>query len=232
MNINIERTLFWFKNDNEDLLVLNDRYFPLATLLNRLLNENYRGKKIKFINLDFSTEATYLSYPQLPKDTAYYYGSHLRYYGVFDLIAFFNLNEVEQDRFVWVKACEYLKKAAKSIKNDSLIDAAEYAYKKGMEMDLNPDYRMVQANVIIYGQPMNASVWVNFRKDGMYSKLSLEKDDAIIFEKEIDKTKNGVEFFLEMYKNLHVEDNTIVINGHRDVDYFPLRIPVPNEVIR
>lgn len=64
--MNIERTLFWFKDGDEVLKTLNEDFFGLGTLLNRLLNEKYEGKKIKFINLDFCTNRTYELHPSLP----------------------------------------------------------------------------------------------------------------------------------------------------------------------
>jgi hypothetical protein len=47
--MNIERTLFWFTDGDELLNNFNEDFFGLGTLLNRLLNEKYNGKKIKFI---------------------------------------------------------------------------------------------------------------------------------------------------------------------------------------
>lgn len=91
----IDRTLFWFKDGDEQLISLSDIFFGLATLLNRLLNEKYEAKKIKFINIDFSTNKTYELYPALPKGEPYFYNGHLRYFGVFDKNKFSNLSKSE-----------------------------------------------------------------------------------------------------------------------------------------
>lgn len=208
------------------LTALNEDFFGLGTLLNRLLNDGYDGKKIKFINLDFASEKTYKLHPNLPKDDAYYYGGHLRYYGVFNKEQFSSLSWTEQQKYVWGKAYQYLCKSAQSIKNKKLLEAAEYAYEKGIEINLNPDYRLVETNINVSGQQLKASVWVNFKEDGMYSKLTLEKEEEIVFEKDIDKTKKGVEFFLEMYKGIELDNGNIVIKGRKDVDYLPLKIPL------
>jgi hypothetical protein len=224
MNNNIERTLFWFKDGDEMLTALNEDFFALGTLLNRLLNERYDGKKFKFINLDFATKKTYELHSNLPQDEPYYYGGHLRYYGVFDREQFDQFSRIEQNKYVWNKGYEYLIKSAISIKNEKLLEATEYAYKKGIEMDLNPDYRVVEADVNFSGQKLKASVWINFKEDGMYSKFTLEKDQEIVFEKQIDQTKKGIEFFLEMYKVIELENNYIVIKGRKDVEYLPLKI--------
>ena len=228
--MNIDRTLFWFKDGDEMLIALNEDFLGLAALLNRLLNDRYDGKKIKFINLDFATDKTYELHPNLPKEDAYYYGGHLRYYGVFNKEQFSSLSWTEQQKYVWDKAYQYLCKSAQSIKNKKLLEAAEYAYEKGIEINLNPDYRMVETNINVSGQQLKASVWVNFKEDGMYSKLTLEKEEEIVFEREIDRTKKGVEFFLEMYKGIELDNGNIVIKGRKDVDSLPLKIPL-NKVV-
>lgn len=227
----IDRTLFWFKNGDESLLILNDYFFSLGNLLNRLLNEVYNGKKIKFININFYSNDTYHLYPVLPKNEPHFGGGHLRYNGLLDFLKFDVLGEEAQKYFIWGKSFEYLQKTARELKNDDLLEASQYAYQKGIEMKLNPDYRMVEADVMLFGQPLKAAIWLNFKEDKMYSKLTLEKNEEIIFEKHIDKTKNGIEFFLVMYKGIEVKDNVVIVKGHKDVDYLPLEILIDKEVI-
>lgn len=213
------------------LIELNSDFFDLGVLLNRLLNEKYDGKKIKFINLDFATYKTYELHPVLPKEEFYYRGGHLRYYGVFDKQQFEMLSKVEQNKYVWYRAYQYLCKSAKSIKNEKLLKASEYAYKRGIEIDMNPDYKVVETSVSYLGMQLEASIWINFKDDGMYSKLELEKNGVVVFEKNIDKARKGVEFFLEMYKKIEMEENDLVIKGHKDVEYLPLRIPLEKMVL-
>lgn len=224
--MNIDRTLFWFKDGDEVLISLNEDFFGLAVLLNRLLNDRYDGVKIKFINLDFSTDKTYELHPRIPKNTPYYYGGHLRYYGVFDINEFIGFGKIEQGRFVWEKAYNYLIESAKVIENNKLLEAAGYAYSKGLEMDLNTDYRVLDTYLFISGEQLRASIWITFKEDGMYSKFILERSGGVVFEKELDRSKKGVEFFLEMYKAIEVEDNNIVLKGRKDVEYLPLKIPI------
>lgn len=221
----IGRTLFWFRDRSEMLVAFNNDFFGLASLLNRLLNQSYEGKKIEFINIHFSTIKTYESHPLIPKDSPYYYGGHLKYYGVFDRKEFENFSKEKQCWFVWDKSHEYLCKSARLINNEKLLDAAENAYVKGIEINLNPDYRVVDCNVCVKGEILRASVWINFEDDGMYSKFTLERSGKIIFEKHLDGTVNGVEFFLDIYKKIAVKDKSIVIFGHKSVDYLPLKIP-------
>jgi len=229
---NIERTLFWFKDGDISLHGLDDYYFSLGTLLNRLLNEAYRGKKIKFINLYFFTNDTYRHYPQILKNNVHYYGGYLSYYGVFNYKNFLKLNEAEKDRNLWQESYGFLQECAKSTKNNELSAAIEYAYTKGLQMNFNRDYKVVECDVILFGISVKASIWINFKDDGIYSKLTLEKNNLQIFEKGIDKTRNGIEFFLEMYKNIKVVDDKIVIQGRKDVDYLPLTIPMDPGVLK
>ncbi|APZ47809.1 hypothetical protein BW723_16560 [Polaribacter reichenbachii] len=225
----IERTLFWFSDGDDKLLSLNERYFSLGNLLNRLLCEKYKGKKLQFINLFFRTEETYKLYPQASKHFTHFYGGQLTYDDVFDLKAFNKMNKQEQDNFIWKRAFEILQEAAASIKNKDILNASEYAYNKGLEMDLNPDFRMIEKDVVLFDQALKAAIWVNFKKEGMYSKFTLEKENQIVFEKEIDKAKNGVEFFLEIYKDIDLKNNNIIIKGRKDVEYLPLKIRIYKE---
>lgn len=224
----IDRTLFWFNKGKETQINLSDRFFALGNLLNRLLNEEYTGKKIKFINIEFNTQETYDLVPILPKNESYYSGGHLKFYGLIELTAFNNLTFEEQKLFIWNRSYEYIQISAKTIRNAELLEASSYAYKKGLELKLNPDYRMVEENLIINGQELKAAVWVNFREDGMYSIFTLEKSGVIIFKKSLDKTKLGVEFFLEMYKSIQFDHNksSFVIKGRKDASQFPIIIPI------
>lgn len=222
----IGRTLFWFKDGPERIQILSSRFFGLGTLLNNLLNEKYDGKKIKFINFDFNTEKTYELFPVIPKNAPYYYGGHLQYYGVFDKDWFLSLSRSEQNKFVWQQGHQYLLESAQVMKNKELAQAADYAYQKGLEMELNTDYRVVDTEITMSGEKVRASIWIIFKEDRMYSKLTLEHAGNIIFEKDLDDAEIGVEFFLEIYKAISLEGENIVIKGHKDVEYLPLKIPL------
>ena len=121
---------------------------------------------------------------------------------------------------------QLLKIAAKELKNDSLSEACEYAYKKGLENKLNADYRMIEADIIFYNQPLKASIWVNFKGNSMSSKLTLEINNAVVFEKNILQTESGNEFFLEIYKSIEFKEGYIIIKGHREGSNFPLKLPI------
>lgn len=230
-NMHIDRTLIWFGDEEGMISQLNNYYFGMSTMLNRLLNEYYTGKKIKFINILFGTKEKYLKFPAIPMNYTHYYAGHLHYYGHIDLKEFYSIDENEQPEYIWREVHNCLKEAAISIKNKNLLEAINYAYQEGLERQLNPDYRTLEKDVVLYEQTFKASVWINFKNYEMSSKFRLEKNGVIILEQDIDKTKSGVEFFLEMYKSIESEGDEIIIKGHKDVDYLPLIIHVNKQIV-
>lgn len=224
----IERTLYWFRYEGNRLDHYINRFFPLANLLNRLLNEVYNGKKIKFININFLTEENYAQSPLMLKDQADFRGNSFAYNGIIDYSVFDNLSEHEKKVFLWDRALKYFESAAKTMKNSDFYEAAKYAYKKGVEMNYNPDYIILENEAIIDNKNIKASIWLHFEEDGaMYYRLVLQKNETVILEKELDNCVPGIEFFLVIYKKIEINDDHIIIKGVRDVDYLPLKIDIP-----
>lgn len=222
----IGRTLYWFNDGNEQLLSLTYDFFGLGHLLNRLLNDRYDGKKIKFINLYFYTDETYKLLRQTQKCTPYYYGGHLKYFGFFDKNQFLSLGRKEQENFVWEKAHRYLLEAAAMMKNTQLAEAAEYAYKKGLEIELNTDLPVLETDLTVFGKNIKACVWIIFKEDSMYSKFVLEQDGNVIFSRDLDRTELGIEVFLDMYKKIVIAKDAIVIKVMSNVSGVkPIKIP-------
>jgi len=225
----VKRTLFFFHDGDKALVEFDNKYFPLAILLNRLLSERYFKKKVSFINISFRTEETYKLHPQAQKHYIHNYGGMLSYDDVFDLRSFISKNEEERKVFIWKRAYEVLCEAAIATKNDEFLEACEYAYNKGIELELNPDYKMIEAEVVLHGVPVNAAVWVNFHKDLMSSKLTLEKDNVVLFEKHIGSVGSselGTEFFLEAHKKIVVNDHYLIVKGHNEAYFLPLKVPI------
>jgi hypothetical protein len=137
------------------------------------------------------------------------------------------LNEYERIEYIWKRSCESLKLVAKKAKNQELAFAIECAYKRGVDLHLNPDYKVFESSVELYGTRMMAAIWYNFSEESISSKLVIEKNDKVVFEKHLDSTKNGTEFFLEIYKGIHADGNTITIEGRKDVHDFPIKILIP-----
>lgn len=231
MKSTIERTLFWFTDGDDQLLPLLDKFSPLALLLNRLLSNKYNGKKIKFINLNFRTEETYRLYPQADKYYLSFYGGHFNYDDVFNLQFFRTLKEEKQKKFLWQRAYEIIREAALKLENVALLEAVEYAYQKGLEIGLNPDFKAVESNVVLNGNSFDAAVWMCFLSDRIVSKFTLARSETVFFEQMIDKAALGDDTFLEIYKKIESEGNTILIKGRRDIKYLPLRIPIEVHLI-
>lgn len=226
----IERVLFWFRDGQEKLINLNDDFFGLSVLFTRLLNENYRGKKINFINVDFMTDNTYAYYPILKRESAEIFGKDLRYFGTFDNVYFSKFNKADKQLYIWDKAHNYLLEMAKISHNEELQKAVEFSYLQGLKLKLIPDYENVnlefQYNNIIY----KASIWICFADDYMYSKLIVENTGRKIFEKEIARTKIGVELFLSIYKKIILKNDFLIVQGAKDVDHLPFKMALKDVI--
>ncbi|MFC3159265.1 hypothetical protein SAMN05443633_103179 [Chryseobacterium arachidis] len=220
----IERTLFWFRDGHEKLLHLNEYFYGLSVLLNNLLNDKYEGKRIQFINIDFFTDKTYEIFPAIEKEKLSFFSQDLRYNGFFDEEDLYKMVSSEKKKYIWEKAYKYLIDAAEISSNLHLQEAVKYAYLEGLKRDLVADYITKSIDFEREGENYVASVWISFQEDKMYSKFTLEKDDHIIFEKNIAETKSGTEFFLEIYKKITVDKDFITIYGPKDVDHLPLKI--------
>ncbi|SFF27032.1 hypothetical protein [Thermoflexibacter ruber] len=231
MKKNIGRTLFWFKDGDEKLHKLADKYFGLGTLLNRLMNEVYIGKKIIFININFYSELSYKIYDGLLKHYTHFGGQNLTHNAVLDFEMFYALTEEEKEHFLWKRGYEILQEAAIVIKNPYLAEASKYAYQKGLETNLNLDFRVLEVDIMLYDVPLKACVWIRFTKEEMYSQFTLEKNGIIIFEKHLMTTVHGVEFFLEMYKKIEVKDNIILLRGAKEAK-LPMKIPIEEEIVK
>ena len=77
----IGRILFWFYDNGENLYPYTERFFPLALLLNRLINENYNGKKIQFLNIYYNSPSQYEKFKEMQRDYTHSYGGHVWHSG-------------------------------------------------------------------------------------------------------------------------------------------------------
>jgi hypothetical protein len=168
-------------------------------------------------------------FQDIPANHIHYYGGmggHLRYHGNIDFKDFERIDKKQQSLYIWNEAYRYLQIASRFIKNESLFEASEYAYKNGIETELNLNYRLIETVVTLNDQLTKASVWINFEDDKMISKFTLEKNDKIIFSRDLDSTNLGIESFLEIYKKIDFEKNSFIIKGSREVDYLPMKIAI------
>jgi hypothetical protein len=137
-----------------------------------------------------------------------------------------NLDWEEMNMFIWEKTYTYLSQSTKLMKNPKLLEAVEYAYKKGLEIDLNPNYKHLTTTFNISDKQYVALLCFNFKKADMFSSITVECDNEVIFEKEIHQSQNALLYFLEVYKSMTFDGTNIVVKMPRDVDYLPVKIPV------
>ena len=223
----IDRTLFWFTDGDEQLLNLNNKFSPWGLMFNRLLNEKYCGKKIKYINLYFKTKQTYTLNPKSKEHYMHYYGGHLWYNDVFDMDAFISMSENEQVNYIWKRSSEILLICAENLKNNDLSAACNYAYEKGISLGLNPNFEILQTNFILNNKSINASILYDFQKEEVTSNLILEIDHVVVLKKNIDSAALGNPFFFIIYKKIEVENNVIIIKGRKDAGNLPMRVEIP-----
>ena len=226
----IQRTMFWFNDGDDQLLPLTNRFYEIGHLLNRLINEKYTSKRIRLINICFYSQKSYDLYPLIPRGGRLSSGV-LNFHALLDFANFNCISDDVQTRFIWDRTYEFLQISAKEMKNEDLLNSIEYGYHRGIELNLNPDYRMVEAEVVLYGSNVHVSVWANFRREAIHAVFTIEKNGQIIFTKEIDKGGVGVEYFLEIFKSIGVVGNSVIIKGSKDEDYLPLKIFISEELI-
>lgn len=229
MKLAIERTMFGFNDGIDAVNELNDKFTFLSVLLNRLLSEKYDGKKIKFLNLFFYDSSEKLEKAYGKKYFLHYYGGQFTYKKVISYPDFLKLDFNSQKQFIWHKAYEMLQFASRELKNHNLLEASEYAFHKGIELNLNADYRMLEENIVIFKEHYKAALWVNFLESKMEANFTLEKDNKLILKTKIDEAPNGMEFFLVMFQKIQQQENGVVIRGEEDVSYLPLEIAFEKE---
>lgn len=253
MKLLIDRLLFWFYDESQ-ICSLVERFSPWAALLTRLMLEKYTGRRMEYINIYFKTSETFQLY-QIENNDFHYYGGHLQYSGLWDIEHFLQLSPLDQVRYVWNKGCEFLISASEKACNQSLADACRYAHQKGLELNLNPDFRRLSVPVELYGKSLLACVWIRYDQPTvltlrelswrfgwpppigmevlyMTAYLTLEDGDQVLLEQRICSVELGYSFFPSWIKKIEVKNgNTLIVKGHYELDCLPLKIPISKEVV-
>lgn len=227
----LDRVRWKFRDGYDNVVTLNDQFFPWMVLLERLMREVYVGKKVTFLNISFTSEETYRLYPAAKRYYAYYYDGVLSYSDVFDFDTFYKMPEAERLTYIWNRLHDILKILVTETKNPPLLEAAEYAWRKGLETGLNPDYRLLQTEVELHGKTLLAALWIQFSEGRMTAVFKLEKGKQILLEKYVYETVLGNEFFLVAFKKIETNGNTIIIKGAKDIDELPMKIPISADII-
>jgi hypothetical protein len=231
MSKNIGRLMFWF-SDGEKLYDYTVRFSALAMLMNRLINENYLGKEIKFLNINFNTQSTYDHYENLKLNYTHSHGGHIQHNSFFLRDHFDQKSITEQKILLWDLALEALQKIADDTKNFELKTCSEFAYKAGIEKSLREDFILLQEFSKIGVNQLRAELWAEFEGNKVSSRFKVFNNEELIFDKVIDSASPDVEFFYAMYKKIIFHPKgQIIIKGHFEVEYLPLKIEI-NELLK
>lgn len=231
----IGRTLLWVKNENGNDQILTEKVYFLSVLLGRLLNRYYKGPSFKLINIYFCTQSYYEKFPQIELGDVHYVRHNngvLAYQGFIDIQLFESLDSKGQALLLWKNAIDYLVISGKKIGNYNLVQSSEKALVEGLQTNLVADYRVIEKSFTTRNGSFLAAVWINFNENSMSSKFAIENNGIIVFEQAIDETRLGIEYFLEIYKSIIVEGEIAIVFGDKDVDYLPLKIKIPDAILK
>jgi hypothetical protein len=226
----MRQAAFFFRDGHEDLVPFINKFYPLAFLLKRLLEEKYQDKKLNFIAISFYTPETFRNGVPESGYGLNWAGDAISYDEVFDRHSFEQMSENEMKYFLWNKAFAALKMAAEKKGNKLFLEAAEYAHKKGIDNGLALDYKAVDTDIILYEKAVKATLWIRFKEEWS-SELKLEREGKVFFTKGIHKIPPGNGFFIIAYKKLEADKkNRVVIKGAKDLK-LPMTIEIPKDLL-
>lgn len=231
-NKRIERTLMSFYDGTEFMGDLQMRYYPFGYLLNNLLSDLYPNSRLKFINIYYNTKETFQLNNSISKDQVYLYKGYLTYHAEFDLAAFNSFDQEAQDLLIWNTACKYLENAGDKLDDSRLKNTVVAAHRIGIERKLNTDQILFKKDIIVHEKSMEASVWIIFNTsiDKMSTWFKLKFRNKIIINRKIGQTSIGIEFFFEIFRDIEVVNDFIVIKGSKEVDYLPFSIKIDSAI--
>jgi len=224
-NDKIDRLMFWFRDEKDDLYSYTVRFVPLSMLLNRLINKEYSGKRIKFLNIYYNTPRTFELFDKVEPDYTHSYGGHVQHDTIFDKEDFDSKSIIEQKKYIWDSALRVLTLISKDTKNPDLDRCCKSAHKLGLESDLIEDFIILETISNIANEKIKAELWAEFDNDRVSARFKIFKNNVLVFNRVIDTTKSDTEFFYEMYKKIIIESNgLIILKGHNEIEYLPLKI--------
>lgn len=219
------------KDEYGNMGFLNEQFYPLMLLQERLLSEAYTGKRIRELHINLFSEERYLQHPEVLR---YHVNSHigkLSYNEVFDLDAFEKMPREDRPAFMWNKAFEVLKLLAKETDNHLLLEAVEYAWRKGLDTGLNPDYRLLEKEVELHGETCLAVIWMIFSAGWMTAVFKLERNGKVLLEKRVSSTILGIGYLLWAFESIEAAGDTIIIKGTKNMRELPMKISVSMEAV-
>jgi hypothetical protein len=224
-NQNFGRLLFWFRDSDSQLYNYTVKFGPLAMLLSRLINENYTGKKIKFININFCSSQVYIDNKGIKENYTHEFGGDIRHNSIFYKNEFDKLDFQNQKKQLWNSLLEIMFKIASDTNNSNLKSSIEIAHRKGIEYDLLEDFILLEEIKVIKGKKIKAELWATFENSKVFANLKIYVDEVMKYSKLIDSSTSENDFFYTMFKKIDIDKNAnLVIKGHSEVEYLPLKI--------
>ncbi|MET7000198.1 hypothetical protein [Chitinophaga defluvii] len=221
-----------FEDEYGDIVTLNEQLSSLMLLQERLMKEVYTGDRIQALKLNFIAEEKYLQQPEIRRYHAHSYFGKLSYNDVFDFDTFEKMSHAERAIFMWNRAYEVVKVLAEQTGNIPLLEAAGYAWHKGLELGLKTDYKLLESSVKLHGVSLLATLWMRFNEDKMRAVLKLEKEGRVLLEKSVFSTALGIISCQGIFRKIEAKGDTIIVKGAKNMWELPLKIPVSMETVR
>jgi hypothetical protein len=228
MKNKIERILIWLRKGEYTQNYESEMLHPLSVLLTRTINSNYGGKQYKYINIELSDWSN-LKDKSLIKDYSrlHYYRGHLRCHEAIDLKRYLSLEAGEGHRYIWELVCKSLKEAALSTKNQGLADATEKAHKIGLRNNLDLNFIILEEKFNIKNNNINVELWFEFdHSERADVVLRIKNNERMIYERKIDDIHVANEFSYTIFKKIVLQDDLLILKGHYEIEYLPLKIPL------
>lgn len=224
-NQNFGRLLFWFRDSDYQLYDYTVKFGPLAMLLSRLINENYSGKKIKFININFCSPQIYIDNKSLKENYTHEFGGDIRHNSFFYKNEFDKLDFKNQKKQLWNFLFEIMLKIASDTKNFDLKSSVESAFKKGIENGLLEDFILLEEIKTIKEKNIRVELWANFENSRVFANLKIYVNNINKYSRLIDNSASDNEFFYKMFKKIMIDEKgNILIKGHNEIEYLPIKI--------
>jgi|ERR1043165_1117094 hypothetical protein len=207
------RTYFTFNDEVSDIGHRIDwfvSYFKYASLYNRLLNETYHSPKPDLLNFDFCN-VDYFEKRGIAPIKFYNRGNSWKVFIIYNRDTFENFPEHERVPFIWKIVHENMKLACVDANNIELLNAAEHAYSKGIELNFRTDYIYLTQEVVLFGENVEILVHMKFEGSDLVAMLEIYKKKQLIYETEIERAYVGLDIFRDMIQTITVDSKQRII---------------------
>ncbi len=185
-------------------------YFKYASLYNRLLNETYHFPTPDLLNFDFCNVG-YFEKRGIPPIKFYNKGKSWKIFVIYNGDVFENLSEHERVRFIWEVVHYNMQLACIDANNIELLNASDYAYSKGIELDFRTDYIYLTQEAILFGKNITIFIHMKFKESDLIATLEIYKKGVLIYDTEIARSYVGLDIFRDMIQSITVDSKQRII---------------------